>query len=270
MNKEEFLSALKKDLLKAKVSKSEVEKSLAFYDEAIDDRIETGLDEAAAIDQMGSIDTITNRIVADIPPVPRAMAKASKGNKVLSIVLLAIGSPIWVSIALALAACVLAVYISLWAVVISLWACVLSFFLCIPAGIFGCVLGFVQNTPESAMFMLGVGLASCGLSIFSFLGVRIVSVQLIAVTRRFARWVAHFFKKNATQTPESKKSLGDTPKTDAAKRRTLRCALIIAGASVFLGCIAAAISLYLVDWNFLAFRSINLGSTGVALFQVHR
>lgn len=270
MNKEEFLSTLKRDLLKTKVSRGEVEKSLAFYDEAIDDRIETGLDETVAIGQMGNIDTIVSRIVADIPPVPRAMAKAGTGNKVLNIVLLAIGSPIWVSIALALASCVLAVYVSLWAVVVSLWACVLTFFLCTPAGIIGCVLGFMQNAPESALFMLGSGLGTCGLGIFSFLGVRIVSIQLVGITRRFARWVAHFFKKGAVQDSAGKESLEEGAKTDSSKRRALHCTIIVAAALVVAGGVVVAIGLYMVDWNFLALRSITVGSSGLALFHVGR
>ncbi len=267
MNKEEFLSALRKSLLKAKVSKSEVEKSLAFYGEAIDDYIEAGMDEESAVGKLGSINTITSCVVADIPPVPRAVAKAGTGSKALNIVLLVIGSPIWMSIGLALAACAFSVYVSLWAIIISLWACVLTFFLCAPAGIIGSVLGFMQNIPESALFLLGSGLAVCGLGIFSFLGARIASIQMVEVTRHFARWVAHFFKKNTTRDFKSKKVSGQIPNIDTPKRNALKYALIVATVLIVIGGLVVAAGLYMVDWNFLSLRAIKVGSSGLILFH---
>lgn len=56
MTKQEFLSELERAL--GKLPHAEVEQALAFYDEAISDRMEDGLSEAEAVADLGSIDEI--------------------------------------------------------------------------------------------------------------------------------------------------------------------------------------------------------------------
>ena len=119
MTKQEFLSELERAL--GKLPHTEVEQALAFYDEAISDRMEDGLSEAEAVAGLGSIEEIAAQIAAETPPIPRAIARANTGSRTLNIVLLAVFSPIWVPIALALAAAALAVYVAIWAVIAALW-----------------------------------------------------------------------------------------------------------------------------------------------------
>ena len=119
MTKQEFLSELERAL--GKLPHAEVEQALAFYDEAISDRMEDGLSESEAVAGLGPIDEIAAQIAAETPPIPRAIARANTGSRTLNIVLLAVFSPIWVPVALALAAAALAVYVAIWAVIASLW-----------------------------------------------------------------------------------------------------------------------------------------------------
>lgn len=56
MTKQEFLSELERAL--GKLPHTEVEQALAFYDEAISDRMEDGLSEAEAVADLGPIDAI--------------------------------------------------------------------------------------------------------------------------------------------------------------------------------------------------------------------
>ena len=104
MTKQEFLSELERAL--GKLPHTEVEQALAFYDEAISDRMEDGLSEAEAVAGLGSIEEIAAQIAAETPPIPRAIARANTGSRTLNIVLLAVFSPIWVPIALALEMCI--------------------------------------------------------------------------------------------------------------------------------------------------------------------
>lgn len=106
MNKTEFLDALRHAL--GKLPSYEVEQSIAFYAEMIDDRIEDGMSEQEAVAALGSVHAIAAQIVAETPPIPKAIAKANTGSRTLNIVLLAILSPIWVTLALAFACMVLA------------------------------------------------------------------------------------------------------------------------------------------------------------------
>mgnify|MGYP003303956627 CR=1 FL=1 len=65
MNKEQFLIELASAL--AGLPEDDIEKSLEFYSEMIDDRIEEGLTEEEAVAEIGSIDEIRAQIIKDIP-----------------------------------------------------------------------------------------------------------------------------------------------------------------------------------------------------------
>ena len=81
MTKQEFLSELERAL--GKLPHAEVEQALAFYDEAISDRMEDGLSEAEAVADLGPVDEIAAQIAAETPPIPRAIARANTGSRTL-------------------------------------------------------------------------------------------------------------------------------------------------------------------------------------------
>ena len=64
MNKEQFLLQLGEKL--ASLPYSEVRRSLDFYKEIIDDRIEDGMTEEEAVTSLESIDVIAERIILDL------------------------------------------------------------------------------------------------------------------------------------------------------------------------------------------------------------
>ena len=63
MTKKEFLSGLKKKLVK--LNRADLKERLGFYSEIIDDKIEEGLSEEEAVSDVGSIDEIAEQILAD-------------------------------------------------------------------------------------------------------------------------------------------------------------------------------------------------------------
>ena len=65
MTKLEFLEELKKEL--CGLPSEDVQKSLEFYSELIDDKIEDGLSEEDAVSQIGNIEEIAKQILSDIP-----------------------------------------------------------------------------------------------------------------------------------------------------------------------------------------------------------
>ena len=191
MNKTEFLDALRHAL--GKLPSYEVEQSIAFYAEMIDDRIEDGMSEQEAVAALGSVHAIAAQIVAETPPIPKAIAKANTGSRTLNIVLLAILSPIWVT--LALACMVLAIYLAIWSVVVALWAVVAMLLLCAPIGVFGLAWCAATGFPLSGIWVFGCGLAGAGLGLFSWFGVLAASKGLVNLTHSFARWVKGLFIK---------------------------------------------------------------------------
>lgn len=193
MNKNEFANELRRAL--GKLPSYEVEQSIAFYQEAIEDRMEDGMTEEEAVAALGPIDAIATQIAAETPPIPKAIAKANTGSRTLNIVLLAVFSPIWVPLAFGLALAAIAVYVSIWMVIAALWATVAMLLLSAPMGIALLLWFCLAGYPLTGVLQLGFGLAACGLGLFAWFGVLAASKSLFALTRSFGRWVKSRFVK---------------------------------------------------------------------------
>ena len=126
MTKAEFLSELRKAL--CGLPRDDIEERLSFYSEMIDDRIEVGLSEDEAVADIGNVEDITQQIIAETPIIKIAKDKIKKRRfATWEIVLLAVGSPIWLALLLSAFAVLISLYAVLWSVLISLWAVFVSF-----------------------------------------------------------------------------------------------------------------------------------------------
>lgn len=197
MNKTEFLQALRAAL--GKLPSYEVEQSIAFYAEMIDDRVEDGMNEQDAVAGLGAASTIAAQIIAETPAIPKAIARANTGSRTLNVVLLAVFSPIWVPIAFALALTALAVYLSIWMVIVSLWMVVAILILGAPLGVIALVDCVVKGFPLTGVLLFGGGLACTGMGLFAWFGVLGVSKGLVHLTHVFARWIKGLFKKQPNE-----------------------------------------------------------------------
>lgn len=193
MSKTEFLTALRTAL--GKLPEQEIRASLDFYAEMIDDRVEDGATEEEAVAALGDVNAIAAQIIAETPPIPKAVAKMKTSSRTANIVLAVVLSPIWVPLALAFAVCVAAIYLSLWMVVAALWLCVACLLLCGPIGIIGLVWCLATGFPLTGLWLLGCGLAGSGLGLFALLGMKTVSRGLVQLTGMFARSVKSLFVK---------------------------------------------------------------------------
>ena len=193
MNKQEFLGVLRKGL--SILQDDEAEERLSFYREMIDDRVEEGLTEEEAVREIGTPEEILARILVDMPSV-KAEQKKSKPERRLrwwEILLLILGSPIWLSLLLAAAAVALSLYAVLWSLVVSLWAVEISFW--------GAALGTVVGGMGMAIFgyvtaglaMLGAGLICAGLSVFLFFGCIAATKGTLLLTRKIAVGIKRWF-----------------------------------------------------------------------------
>lgn len=191
MNKLEFLAALRTAL--GKLPEQEVRASLDFYAEAIDDRVEDGAAEEEAVAALGPVPAIAAQIIAEAPPIPKAVAKMKTDSHVVNVVLAVVLSPVWVPLAFAFALAVACIYLSLWMLVAALWVCVACLILCAPIGIVGAVYCTATGFPLTGLWLLGCGLAGCGIGLFSLLGVKAASVGVVKLTRLFANAVKGLF-----------------------------------------------------------------------------
>ena len=193
MNKAEFLAALRSAL--GKLPEQEIRASLDFYAEAIDDRVEDGASEEEAVAALGDANAIAAQIIAETPPIPKAVAKMKTGSRTANIVLAIVLSPLWVPLALAFVLCVAAIYLSIWIVIAALWACVAVLLLCGPIGIAGLAYCLATGYPLTGLWLLGCGIAGSGLGLFALLGMKAVSRGLVQLTGMFANGVKSLFVK---------------------------------------------------------------------------
>lgn len=194
MNKQEFLALLRKGL--AGLPQDDIEERLSFYNEMIEDRKEEGLSEEEAVLAVGSVQKIVEQVVAETPlaKIAKERIRPKRRLSAWEIVLLALGSPIWLSLGIAAFAVILSLYISAWAIIISLWAVFFSLIGCSVGGILACVVFAVSGNVTSGFAMLGAGIVCAGLSIFAFYGCKAITDGIFILTKKTAIWIKNCFK----------------------------------------------------------------------------
>ncbi len=170
MNKNEFLTELASRL--CGLPEEDISKTTDYYSEIIDDYMEDGLLEQDAVAAVGSINDAVNQTLAETP-MPKLVKQKIKPNRVLKaweIVLLILGSPVWLPILISIVAILLSVYAIIWSVVVCLYAGVIAFFSGFIAGFFSSFVFLSTGKIAEAMTVLGLGLVCGGLTVFGFAG----------------------------------------------------------------------------------------------------
>lgn len=195
MNKKEFLAALRAGL--AGLPEADIQRWLDFYCELIEDRMEEGMTELEAVADVGSVQDLVAQILSEtpLPKLVHAKVKPKRPLKAWEIVLLVLGSPVWVPLLFAGVLVILSCYVALWAVIVSLYAIDLSLALCAVASIFSSFLYLPSGDVLPRIFLIGVGLMSAGLSVLLFFAftkvaawiLRLSKQAVLAVKFRFVR-----------------------------------------------------------------------------------
>ena len=159
MNKKEFLRSLSGSL--RGMPRAERAQSLEYYGEMIQDRMEEGLSEEEAVACLGSVD----EIVRQIRESGGAQEKQGRRVPFWMIVLVVLGSPVWLSLLFALLAVMLAAYIVAWSLIAALYACLLGMAVCGPCGALGFVVELAKGNFRLAVLLLGAGCALLGLAL---------------------------------------------------------------------------------------------------------
>jgi hypothetical protein len=89
-----------------------------------------------------------------------------------AILLVILGSPIWLSLAVAAAAVMLSLYAVLWSLVASLWAVFSAVAVCAPAGIAAGILFACSGNFPALLSMIAAAMICGGMTIFLFFGCR--------------------------------------------------------------------------------------------------
>ena len=186
MNKQEFLECLRKGL--SGLPQEDKEERLTFYSEMIDDRTEEGLLESEAVSAIGTVDAIITQILSDTPltKLVKEKAKPKRTLKAWEIVLIILGSPIWLSLLIGAFAIILAAYIVVWSVVITLWSIEASFAACTLGGIVSAAVFTFQGNGLTGLAMLSAGVVCAGLSIFMLYGCKSATKGILLLTKKMA------------------------------------------------------------------------------------
>ena len=172
MTKNEFLNILHSREELFGLPEEDIERSLSFYEELIDDRIEEGMSEEEAVAAVGDPREIAAQILSEIPlsKLVKEKMKPSRRLRAWEIVLLAVGSPIWLALLISAAAVVISLYAVLWSLVASVWAVGValagSFLLSIAALVLLCI----QGSVGAGLVLLGLGVFCAGLAVFLWFG----------------------------------------------------------------------------------------------------
>ncbi len=160
MNKETFLTRLTEAL--SFMDPGERSRTVQYYREILEDRIEEGLCEEAAVAEMEPVEQIAARFRAETSPSPK------KQHARWMTALLLVGSPLWLPLLLAAGIVFLSLLIAAWAVILSLFAVTAVLTLSLVAGIGCLLLLLIGGYPLTGLFLLGAGLfcAAIGIALF--------------------------------------------------------------------------------------------------------
>lgn len=195
MTQNEFIIELRRGL--SGLPGRDIEERVSFYSEMIDDRIEEGLKEEEAVAAVGKLEDIVEQIVADTPfvKIAKERMRPKRRMKAWEIVLLAVGSPIWIAIGVAIAAVILAVYAVLWSLVISLWA-IFASLAASAVGVAGVgIIYIVTGNVLSGIGSIGLAPILAGVAIFIFFGCRAATKGTAVLTGKIAVWIKNCFIK---------------------------------------------------------------------------
>ena len=199
MKRIEFLNQLKAQLWA--LPEADIQCSLDYYSEMIDDRMEDGLSEEEAVAAIGDLDEIVKQILNETPRPPQVVESTQKQNKVKNkvapwmIVLLVLGAPLWIPLVAGVGSSVLGVYVSLWSVVIALYAT--AFALAVSAiGLLVAAFSllWIRRFGKGAV-MVGGALVCAGLAILIFLLSNLAAKGLVGLTKLIWNGITGIFRR---------------------------------------------------------------------------
>lgn len=193
MNKRQFLAALQEQL--NGLPQGDIEKSLDYYKEMLEDRIEEGMAEEDAVNAMGPLEEIVSQILMEtsLPKLVKAKAKSQRALRIWEIILLILGSPVWAPLLLAVILIVLSLYLVLWSIIVSLYAIDFSFAAAGIGGILGAFFMIFTGFPTQALFFFGSGLVCAGLAVLLFWGFYQITRQILRLSKKIMIWVKSWF-----------------------------------------------------------------------------
>lgn len=186
MTRAEFLSGLRRGL--SQLPPEELEKQLAYYEELFDDMQEDGLTEQEAAERLGDPARIAQELLTELPlgTLVKTRVKPTGGWTALRIVLIVLGSPVWLPLLLAAGVVLLSLLIVLWALALSFGAVVLALGVTAVALLGGLFFGYLSASP---LMLLGLACIAGGVCILGFLALKPLCRGIAALCAALIKWI---------------------------------------------------------------------------------
>lgn len=201
MDKLSYLSAVQEKIIG--LPEEDIVRSLDYYIEMIDDRMEEGLTEEEAVAAMPSPEDAAAQILADVPltSVIKARVMPERKLRAWEIVLLVLGSPVWLPLAATLAILILTAYVLIWVAAAVLWSLELSLAAVGAAGVVAFFTALFDGAVPRALFSLGCGLVGAGLAIFGWFVCLQASRGILRLGKEVIRGIkTRYIRKEAKDT----------------------------------------------------------------------
>ena len=195
MERLDFLLQLRERL--SCLPQGDTDERLTFYNEMIDDLMEEGLSEQEAVAQIGNVNEIVSQILQDTPlsTLVKERIKPKQRMKPWQILLLAVGSPLWVSLLMAAFAVGISLYAVLWVLVICLWAVFAAVAACALGGMVGGGILAATGNRLAGIATIGAALVCAGVSIFLFCGCKAATKGAARLTGKIISATKRCFMK---------------------------------------------------------------------------
>ena len=195
MNKAEFINKLRNEL--KGYPHDAVEDSIQYYSEMIDDRMEDGMSEEEAVSKIGDPIAIAKQIKYNMPlknviKEKVAAKKVENKNKDINIgliIVLILGAPLWIPLAITILSLVGTFFILLWVFDFVMYVLALVSAVSIIAAIIGAGITLFTTGVGTSLVFVGSGIGAVGLTLLLVVGGIAFAKAIVALTASFARGI---------------------------------------------------------------------------------
>lgn len=198
MTRAEYLDAIAAQL--AGMPPESLARALDYYAEMIDDRVEDGMSEEEATAALGPAEEAARQILIDtpLPQLVRERVRPKRRLRAWEMVLLVLGSPVWLPLALAAVIVLAACYGVLWVVLGCLYIVDASLAIAALAAVVGTAAQLMIGTGANALVLLGGALVCAGCCALFFLVCNVAARGVARWTRALALRVRAGFLRRET------------------------------------------------------------------------
>lgn len=195
MTKKEFLSILEKEL--DMLPREEQNRTVIYYEELIEDRMEDGMTEEEAVRGVGNPKQVAREVIEENEGELWEKIENpnhSLGAKIGIWTVILLGAPIWASVLLAIILCILSGYLVIWTVPLIGASFTLAFGV---IGVYG-----VISFPFALFDGVGIGIVHLGTAMLGF-GLMLIfarstlwiSKKIIDITWSFTKFISSRFRR---------------------------------------------------------------------------